>query len=110
MSVQHKELAAGRWAQMPFVEQMANIGSEVERALNWRVKNNEAYSRRASERALELMGLTVESASTFPRRREIARVREAFVDDLFGSNSFRSTESSWKKYFLQFTYAARNRK
>ena len=33
MSQQHKELAAGRWQQMPFIEQMANIGSEVERAL-----------------------------------------------------------------------------
>ncbi len=30
----HKELASGRWAQLSFVEQMGNIGSEVERALN----------------------------------------------------------------------------
>ena len=30
---QHKELAAGRWKKLSFCEQMANIGSEVERAL-----------------------------------------------------------------------------
>ena len=106
MSVQHKELAAGRWARMPFVEQMANIGSEVERALNWRAKNNRAYSEKASERALELMDLTLGAASTFPRRKEMARVREAFADYFFGANSFGSSDASWKKYFLHFAYAA----
>lgn len=33
MIYQHQELAAGRWSRLPFLEQMANIGSEVERAL-----------------------------------------------------------------------------
>ena len=32
MSYQHKGLAAGRWSQLSFIEKMANIGSEVERA------------------------------------------------------------------------------
>ncbi len=107
MSAQHKDLAAGRWGQMLFVEQMANIGSEVERALNWRMKSNIPYSERASERALELMDLTLEAATTFSRRREVARIREAFVDYFFGSNDFKSTDTSWKKYFYHFTYAAR---
>lgn len=35
MSYQHKELAKDRWAKMSLCEQMANIGSEVSRALNW---------------------------------------------------------------------------
>jgi hypothetical protein len=59
MSYQHKNLAAGRWHQLSFLEQMANIGSEVERALNWRRKNNPTYSQRAFERALELIDLTL---------------------------------------------------
>lgn len=33
MTYQHKDLAASRWKTMSFCEQMANIGSEVERAL-----------------------------------------------------------------------------
>jgi len=36
MNIQHKELAAGRWNKLSFVEQMANVGSEVERTINWR--------------------------------------------------------------------------
>ncbi len=43
MTYQHKDLAAGRWRQMPFLEQMGNIGSEVEPALNWKFKNNAPY-------------------------------------------------------------------
>ncbi len=107
MNIQHKELAAGRWKQMPFIEQMANIGSEVERALNWRAKHNDAYSRQAFERALELTDLTLESVSGFPRLKEIARLREAMVDYFFGANQFKSTERSWRNYFLSFTFAAR---
>ena len=104
---QHKDLAAGRWNELPFMEQMANIGSEVERALNWQAKNNADYTQKACERALELVDLTLGCASSFARLKELARVREAIVDYFFGSNQFMSTESLWRKYFSSFTYAAR---
>ncbi|MCX5752824.1 MAG: hypothetical protein NTW97_04150 [Candidatus Krumholzibacteria bacterium] len=107
MSYQHRDLAAGRWKEMPLLEQMANIAGEVERALNWRAKNNVEYTRKAFERALELVDLTLE----YPRRRshlkEIARLREALVDYFYGTNEFKSTDASLRKYFSHFTYAAR---
>ncbi len=106
MSYQHKELASGGWSKLSFCEQMANIGSEVERALNWRTKNT-LYYQKAAERALELLDLTLEAVTSFPQRREVARLREAIVDYFFGTNEFKSTEILWKKYFLNFTYAAR---
>ncbi|MBI3333253.1 MAG: hypothetical protein HYZ93_04100 [Candidatus Omnitrophica bacterium] len=107
MSYQHRDLAAGRWGRMPFLEQMANVGSEVERALNWRVKNNAAYSQRAAERALELMDLTLDSIKDRARLKELARAREALVDYFFGTNEHASTEASWRRYFSCFAYAAR---
>ena len=107
MTYQHAGLAAGRWKELPFVEQMANIGSEVERALNWRAKKNEVYSQGAFERALELMDLTLAAHREFPRLKDVARTREAWVDYFAGTNEYGSTEASWKKYFLAFTYAAR---
>lgn len=107
MSCQHKGLAGGRWKELPFLEQMANIGSEVERALNWQAKRNTAYCRQAFERALELMDLTLDSTKNFARLKELARLREAAVDYFFGTNEFMSTEASWKKYFSNFTYATR---
>jgi len=110
MSIQHKELAAGRWKTLSLAEQMANIGSEVERALNWRVKKNEDYSKKAFERALELMDLTLDDSKHKGRFREIARAREAWVDFYANGNEYKTTEASWRKYFLEFTFAARRNK
>ena len=107
MSYQHKELAAGRWKDLSLLEQMANIGSEVERALNWREKKNADYAQKALERAIELIGLTLDNAGSFARLKEIARMKEAIVDYFYGTNQFESTESSWRSYFSHFTYAAR---
>jgi hypothetical protein len=107
MTVQHAELAAGRWELLPLAEQMAHIGGEVERALNWRTKKNAAYSRRAWERALELADLALAAAKDFPRLKELARMREALVDYFDGTNAYGSTDASWRKYFFHFTYAAR---
>ena len=107
MSYQHKDLAMGRWNQLSFLEQMANIGSEVERALNWRRKHSTAYCQQAFERALELIDLTLDDVTNFTHLKELTRLREAIVDYFFGSNQFISTEESWRKYFSSFTYAAR---
>jgi len=107
MTCQHKELAAGRWKDLSFCEQMANVGSEVERALIWRAKNNIAYSRNAFERALELVDLTLENVSGFARLKEVARMRESIVDYFAGTNQFGSTDALWRNYFSHFTYAVR---
>ena len=107
MSCQHKDLAAGRWSQLSFLEQMANIGSEVERALNWREKKNADYAQKAFERALELIDLTLDNDRNYSHLKEIARMREAIVDYFYGVNQFMSSESSWRNYFLSFTYASR---
>lgn len=107
MNYHHKELAAGRWQELTLVEQMANIGGEVERALAWREKGNAEYSRKAFERALELIDLTMAHPHRASNLKEVARLREALVDYFHGDNEFKSSESSWRKYFLHFTYAAR---
>jgi len=107
MNYQHKDLASGRWNQLSFIEKMANIGSEVERALKWRRKHNASYCEQASIRSLELVDLTLDSVTGFPRLKELARLRETIVDYFFGTNQFKSTEKTLKKYFLNFSYAAR---
>ncbi|MFA5974790.1 MAG: hypothetical protein WC859_01315 [Elusimicrobiota bacterium] len=107
MSLQHRQLAEGRWFNLPFVEQMANIGSEVERALTWKAKNNSPYCQKAFERALELIDLTLGDLRNRSRLKELTRTREAIVDYFWGTNQFSSSESSWRKYYLSFTYAAR---
>ena len=92
---------------MTFAEQMANTGSEVERALNWKAKNQPAYFQKAADRALELMDLTMEGATTFSRRRELARARETLADYFFGENQYAATDRAWRSYFSPFSFAAR---
>jgi hypothetical protein len=107
MSYQHGQLAAGRWAKMPLVEQMANIGSEIERALGWRSKGSDAHARKAFERALELIDLTLGSSKRSAVLKELARLREAVIDYFAGDNEYKSSDSSWRRYFLHFVYACR---
>lgn len=105
-AAQHRSLAAGRWYTLSLLEQLANIGSEVERALDWLSKNNGAYSRMAFLRALELLDLTVADPRHRNRLKEITRLREVLLDYFVGDNRYRSTEASWRKYFRTFALAA----
>ena len=109
MSYEHKSLAEGRWSQMPFVEQMANIGSEVERALNWQAKHNADYCQRAFFRCLELIDLTLAGLTDFARLKEIARLREAIAGYFLGQNEFKYDAPSLRKYFAFFTFATRRK-
>lgn len=107
MTYQHKQLAAGRWRELSFFEQMANIGGEVERALKWKDKGNAVYSQRAFERALELLDLTKEDAKNRSKRlKELCRLKEVLVD-FFDKNIYRSCVEGWHNYFSPFNYAAR---
>ncbi len=107
MTPQHKELASGRWAEMSFAEQMANIGSEVSRALNWQKKDKKDLSQRAFNRALELIDMTISPVRKYSKLKELFRVREALVDFFYGKNQFCSSEILWRKYFDHFAYLAR---
>ncbi len=106
MNYQHKELADGRWSELTLIEQMANVGSEVERAINWRNKNKE-YSVRAVERALELLELTINDSRNKRRLKEIVRLYEVLVDYFYADNQFKSSDRLWHNYFYAFGCAAR---
>jgi len=49
---------------LTLVEQMANVGSEVERAFELEGKSNSAYCQKALERALELLDFTLDDLKT----------------------------------------------
>ena len=70
MTVYHKELQK-RWHNLSLMEQLANVGSEVERALTWKEKCNIEYSALAFERALELLDYTTEGMKGFYRLKEL---------------------------------------
>jgi len=109
VSYKHQGLAAGRWNELSLLEQMGNIGSEVERAIKWKEKGNREYSMSAFERALELSDLTLADPKNRLRLKEVARMREVLVDFFYGTNQFASSDKSFRDYFLHFALAARRK-
>lgn len=113
MSPLHPELAAGRWQALSLVEQLANTGSEVERALNWSAKGRPDYTQNALERALELLDLTIADPKhhgRLGRLKELTRLREVLLDYFVGENQFGSSGASWRSYFHPFGVAVALRK
>lgn len=102
----HKDLASGRWFTLSFVEQFANVGSDVERTVQWKKRGNTEYSQQALERALELLDLTIADPKNKRRLKEIVRVRDMFADHYMGINEFSFSDEYWQQYFFDFAYAA----
>lgn len=92
----HKDLASsGRWMEMPFAQQMANIGSEVYRAGKRKSKGQAELAAAASDRALELLDFTVSSRLAQNKDpKELLRLRELLCDYFYGDNEYGSTAQS----------------
>jgi len=104
----HAGAAAGRWARLTLVEQMANIGSEAERAMRAHQRGRVERFEAALLRALELFDLTAADPRwSGPRRREVLRAREEFCRIFFDENVPPRSASGLRAYFLQFAVAAR---
>jgi len=106
MNYQPSSTAKNTWRKMNLCNQMANIGSEVIRAINWKFKNKD-YSKMAAFRAIELYNLTLNDSKNAKRLKEICRAKEVFLDYIMGENKYGSTDKYLTDYFNTFNYYAR---
>ncbi len=85
----HKNLTLDRWCKFSLLEQLANVGTDV-------------------ERALELLDLTIAD----PKHRgkgslkELTRTGEMLIDYFVYDNEYGSTDEFWQEYFFAFNYSA----
>ncbi len=108
MNNQHKTLAEGRWFTFTLANQLGNIGSEVERAIDWKKEGDNEQSIKALYRGLTLFDLSLQDKRwNYPKLKEIARAREIVCDFLAGENEYESDEKSLNEYFIHFAIAAR---
>ncbi len=105
MNYIHKNAADGRWFQFSIFEQMANIGVDIGRTIHWRAKDKE-ISKKAFERALELLDLTIEDKKNKKHLTELCRLREVLADCFYFDNEYSSTDKNWDDYFYGFNYAS----
>ena len=102
----HKDLTPEKWFKLSLFQQLANVGSDVIRAIQWHHKNRTEDSTCAMYRALELLDLTIADPKHRKRLKELLRAREALVDYFFYDNEYQSTDALWHNYFMAYTYAA----
>ena len=76
--MQHTSLENGRWAELSFPQQMANIGSETSRVYNALMAGKEARAESSFLRFQELIDLTIK----FGRRNESLSARSAMREEL----------------------------
>lgn len=98
----HQNLASGKWQELSFVEQMANIGSEVNRIIHWQEMGDKESEEKAAWRAIELIDLTISDKRWSLRLLELTRLREVFCDLFIGENTYKTSPKSLQNYFLFF--------
>ncbi len=107
--MQHTSLENGRWAEMSFPQQMANIGSETSRVLKALQAGKDSRAEGAFARAQELIDLTIKFGrldSTLVVRsamwEELCRFRELFCAAFLSRNL--ADLASLNKYLDQFAH------
>lgn len=89
------------WATRSLPEQLANIGSEVHRALSWQQRGDGAAAQQSWERAFDLLDATIAVQHERTRLRELLRLREVCGRLFSGDSSFASPEEI-DRYFFSF--------
>jgi hypothetical protein len=103
--------SAQRWPSLTLMEQLAHVGSEVERAIRAYDARNDARFNNALARALELFDLTAADGRWQGSRcREILRAREEFCRLFFDQTAPPHSARGLQRYFLAFATAARSRR
>lgn len=109
MKIYHPELASGRWFTFSIAEQLANVGSEYERALRAKEQDDRNSFQHALARMLELLDLTIADPRWRNHRlKELCRLREIACDQLCSEQPEPWSRGDLRDYFLSFGILARN--
>src|SRR5687768_3019112 len=111
MQAIHSNLASGRWHTMRLAEQLGNVGSEYERALQGKDRGDTVRFENAFTRMLELLDLTITDPRWKNHRlRELVRLREVVCEELVGEIEPPKDLPNLRNYFLYFGILARSGK
>jgi len=107
-SYQTKEFVK-RWRRFDLIDQLANIGSELNRVIMWQ-KRDKQKVKEFAHATLDLFDLTIDDPRWRYRLKEILRARYLFCDALWGKNEFKTSLQDLEKYFFHYAYYSRNRR
>lgn len=103
--MQHPIESINSWKNKSFMEQLANIGSEVFRTLSSKDNGRKQDSLLAFYRSLELIDITLDCNLRKSEFSELCRFREFWIDYFLFNNQYNFTKEYWESYFYQISYA-----
>ena len=110
MTLLHGNDIKNSWDHLSLEAQLGNIGSEFERALRWKEKNQQPMFEKASQRMLELFDLTLADPRWHNHRlHELTKARDVAYAELYDNKELSGNPEGLKKYFLQFATFARTK-
>ncbi len=86
MNMLHKTLNIQKWIKFNFSQQILMIANEINRANNCCLNSDIRGVKRAYERALELLWLTIECTGEKNRRKELLRWKEVLLTEYIEEN------------------------
>lgn len=90
------------WFAMPISEQLANIGSEVNRAINWKNRGNKQRQISFCNKAIEFLELIKTDPKNKHRAGELDCCIEELTDYFLGENLYHTTDEMLMKYYNAF--------
>ena len=91
-----------RWFAMPVSMQLANVGSEVNRAIRYKNKNEPDKQVRFCDKAVELLQLSKRDPKNAHRQGELDFCIEELQDFFKGDNYYQTTEDKLMRYYDAF--------
>ena len=91
-----------KWFNLPVKTQMANVCSEVLRAIKWKNKCDSQKEYSFYEKALDFLMLTIRDPKNFSCLNELKLCSEELSDYFIGSNVYRTSEAILKNYYDSF--------
>ncbi len=90
------------WFAMPIHEQLANVGSEVGRAISWKNRGNEQRKEGFCKKAIDFLELIKTDPKNKHRIGELNFCIEELRDYFLGNNMYDATDEMIMKYYDAF--------
>lgn len=97
------------WYQLTIYEQMANIGSEVNRILAWLNKNHPDLAEQATQRAVDLVEQTATDPKNSHYKKELQTLKRLIVRlSNHPQDKNETSPETLAKFFLAYGLAVRS--
>ncbi len=91
-----------KWWKMTVGQQIANVGSEVARAIRNKRRGDMERAEEFCIHAVEMLGYSKLDPKNVNRRKELMLAQEELVDYILGENRFNNDDKSIMKWYDAF--------